>query len=108
MLLLGLSLLLSEALVMQHRRFLHRVLAVLFALAILAPGLALAGGSVHVRGYVRKDGTYVAPHYRSAPDQSFQNNWSTKGNFNPYTGEEGTRVTPPAGHNGYQPYRGGY
>jgi len=52
-------------------------------------------GAVHVRGYMRKDGTYVAPHYRSAPDGSFQNNWSTKGNINPYTGEEGTRVTPP-------------
>lgn len=26
-----------------------------------------ANKSVHVRGYTRKDGTYVAPHYRSAP-----------------------------------------
>jgi hypothetical protein len=25
------------------------------------------GGSVHVKGYTRKDGTYVAPHTRSAP-----------------------------------------
>ena len=52
---------------------------------------------VHVRGYVRKDGTYVAPHYRSAPDGDFYNNWSTKGNINPYTGKPGTRVTPPNG-----------
>ncbi len=26
-----------------------------------------SGGDVHVRGYYRKDGTYVAPHTRSAP-----------------------------------------
>ncbi len=93
---------------MQHRRLLHRALASLLTLAIFAPGLAIAGGPVHVRGYVRKDGTYVAPHYRSAPDGNFSNNWSTKGNFNPYTGAAGTRVTPPAVRSTYAPsYRGG-
>ncbi len=54
-----------------------------------------AAGAVHVRGYTTKNGTYVAPHYRSAPDGNFYNNWSTKGNVNPYTGQEGTKVTPP-------------
>lgn len=54
--------------------------------------------AVRVRGYTRKDGTYVAPHYRSAPDGNFYNNWSTKGNVNPYTGKAGTRVTPPPGY----------
>jgi hypothetical protein len=63
--------------------------------AMPAQGRGGSGGAVHVRGYIRKDGTYVAPHNRSAPDSNFENNWSTKGNFNPYTGEEGTRVTPP-------------
>jgi hypothetical protein len=53
-------------------------------------------GSVHVRGYYRKDGTYVRPHYRSAPDGNFNNNWSTKGNVNPYTGEPGTKTAPPS------------
>jgi len=50
------------------------------------------GGSVSVKGYTRKDGTYVQPHYRSAPDGNFNNNWSTKGNVNPYTGKEGTKT----------------
>jgi hypothetical protein len=53
------------------------------------------GGSVSVKGYTRKDGTYVQPHNRSAPDGRFNNNWSTKGNVNPYTGKEGTKTTPP-------------
>ena len=26
-----------------------------------------SGGKVHVRGYTRRDGTYVAPHTRRAP-----------------------------------------
>ena len=51
--------------------------------------------ATRVRGYFRKDGTYVAPHYRSAPDGNFWNNWSTKGNVNPYTGKPGTKVSPP-------------
>ena len=39
---------------------------------------------VSVRGYYKKNGTYVKPHMRSNPDSSFRNNWSTVGNVNPY------------------------
>ena len=46
--------------------------------------------SVHVKGYFRKDGTYVAPHYRSAPDKNPYNNWSYPGNTNSYTGKTAT------------------
>jgi hypothetical protein len=49
-----------------------------------------------VRGYIRSDGTYVAPHFRSSPDGVFSNNWSTYPNINPYTGRMGTRLTPPS------------
>ncbi len=48
-------------------------------------------GQVHVHGYIKKDGTHVQPHYRSNLDGNPNNNWSTKGNINPYTGESGTR-----------------
>jgi hypothetical protein len=61
-----------------------------------------SSGSVHVQGYTKSNGTYVEPHYRSAPDGNFNNNWSTKGNTNPYTGKEGTVVNPPNNNsNGY-------
>lgn len=46
---------------------------------------------VDVRGYFRKDGTYVAAHKRTAPDGNFNNNWSTQGNVNPFTGKVGTK-----------------
>jgi hypothetical protein len=50
-----------------------------------------------VRGYIRSSGTYVQPHYRSSPDRSFYNNWSTYPNINPYTGSIGSRRTPSYG-----------
>ena len=82
---------------------LKRLIAVFIILSNgLLPYIAYAqrgrGGSVRVRGYTKRDGTYVPPHYRSAPDGNFYNNWSTKGNVNPYTGKEGTRVTPPSNY----------
>jgi len=43
--------------------------------------------AVPVKGYYRKDGTYVKPHYRSNPDGNPYNNWSFPGNTNPYTGK---------------------
>ena len=49
-----------------------------------------SNSAVHVKGYFKKNGTYVAPHYRSNPDNNIYNNWSVKGNVNPYTGKEGT------------------
>ena len=65
-----------------------RILAVLVLLMVLAyPAFA----QVHVRGHYRSNGTYVQPHYRSSPDRSPYNNWSTQGNVNPYTGQEGRR-----------------
>lgn len=42
-----------------------------------------------VKGYTKKNGTYVAPHYRSSKNKSSYDNYSTKGNRNPYTGKKG-------------------
>ena len=39
-----------------------------------------------VRPYVKRGGKYVAPSYRSTPNRSVNDNWSTKGNYNPFTG----------------------
>lgn len=58
--------------------------------------VASVGAQVHVRGYYKKNGTYVAPHYRSSPNSSRLDNWSTRGNVNPYTGKAGTRNPYPS------------
>lgn len=59
-------------------------------LLLVLTGTAFARDT-YVQGYVRKDGTYVQPHYRTAPDRNPYNNYSTQGNTNPYTGQSGTR-----------------
>jgi hypothetical protein len=50
-----------------------------------------SGGSHYTRGYTTDRGTYVAPHYSTNPNGTKLDNWSTKGNVNPYTGKVGTR-----------------
>jgi hypothetical protein len=78
----------------------RRLVALLLGLIFLAPTTSTfargggKGGPVSVNGYFRSNGTYVAPHMRSAPDGNFSNNWSAVGNINPYTGEEGKKTTP--------------
>lgn len=76
-----------------------RFLALLCLAIMLSPVLAgpRGGGPVAVHGYVKSNGTYVAPHYRSAPDGIMSNNWSTVGNVNPYTGEPGKKNPYPTG-----------
>jgi endonuclease YncB( thermonuclease family) len=51
--------------------------------------------SVNVRGYFRKNGTYVAGYRRAAPDESSSNNFSAQGNrfSRPGTGRQSRWVT---------------
>lgn len=44
-----------------------------------------------VNGYVKKNGTYVAPHMQTNSDNTQRNNYSAQGNINPYTGKAGTK-----------------
>ncbi len=63
--------------------------------ATLPPSVVTA--QVYVSPYVRRDGSMVQGHYRSAPDRDPTNNYSYPGNTNPYTG----RVAP-SGNDRYQ------
>lgn len=62
----------------------------ILTLALLAL-TSVAFADVYVSGYEKKDGTYVEPYYRSSPNSTTSDNYSTKGNVNPYTGQEGTK-----------------
>ena len=48
-------------------------------------------GSVYVKGHVNKSGKYVKSHHKSSSNKMKQDNWSSKGQVNPYTGEKGTK-----------------
>lgn len=58
-----------------------RLIAILIILIIALPSIGLAkrgskkGGDVYVDGYFRKDGTYVKPYTRKAPNDSKWDNY---------------------------------
>ena len=62
---------------------------VIFALT-LGITCTSANAQNYVNGYVRSDGTYVQPHFRSSPNSTQYDNYSTRGNTNPYTGQRGS------------------
>jgi len=49
--------------------------------------------NAHVtRPYVTQQGTYVQPHIQTNPNRTQMDNYTTRGNINPYTGQPGTRT----------------
>ena len=66
-----------------------------FAIIALAGSSAVAHPAHAVRGFLKSNGTYFAPHHQTNPDATTRNNFSTRGNINPYTGHAGT-VNPDA------------
>ena len=58
---------------------------------VFAKKQSSGGGSHSVKGYVKKDGTYVQPHHSTNPNQTQRDNWSSKPNSNPYTGKPGRK-----------------
>lgn len=62
------------------------------ALLVLASGAAVA--QTYVAPHVRRDGTFVEGHWRSAPDGNHFNNYSAQGNVNPFTGQQGSVAAP--------------
>jgi hypothetical protein len=91
---------------------------IIIAMAAALSCAAFAQGQHYVAPHMTRNGTFVEGHFQTNPDSSLQNNWSTQGNVNPYTGQAGT-VNPyqyqqpsypqPQINQGsmYQPYTGG-
>lgn len=46
---------------------------------------------VSVKGYYNKNGKWVEPYKRTAPNKTIRDNWDTRPNVNPYTGKSGTK-----------------
>ena len=46
----------------------------------------------YVRGYTKSNGTHVSGYHRSSANYTKRDNYSTKGNINPYTGKAGTKT----------------
>jgi hypothetical protein len=65
-----------------------------------------------VHSYTKSDGTYVPGHYRTDANDTKDDNYSTKGNVNPYTGTDGYKPRDydcsPHWVDGYTDDRGKY
>ncbi|MBI2476079.1 MAG: hypothetical protein HYV67_02465 [Candidatus Taylorbacteria bacterium] len=60
-------------------------------LGILSISTSAEARTTRVSGYYKpKTGAYVMPHYRTTPNRTRFDNFSTKGNYNPYNGKSGT------------------
>jgi hypothetical protein len=68
----------------------EKILAIIFSIALVFGFISSVSAATRVRGYYKPStGSYVQPYYRSNSDSSRFNNYSTKGNYNPYTGKKG-------------------
>ena len=78
----------------------NKVILLLLMFAIALPSFAYQShNSTYVRGYTKRDGSYVQGYRRSTPNYTQNDNWSTRGNYNPYTLKQGTQT--PQSNYGY-------
>lgn len=57
------------------------------------PSTTLPSSTVtYQSGYYKSNGTYVEPHYKTTPNGTNLDNFSTRSNLNPYTGSTGTKA----------------
>lgn len=63
----------------------------LFIIAFLFATVFTFAQDVYVQGYTRSNGTYVQGYYRTAPNATKNDNYSTVRNTNPYTGTAGSQ-----------------
>lgn len=81
------------------------ILQTIVAMMLVLWATCAVAQDVRVNGYDRQDGTHVNSYMRTAPDSTRDNNYSTKGNTNPYTGQAGTKA-PDSSYS--QPSKSGY
>lgn len=62
-----------------------KILLVLFLICFTQAAFAS-----YTKGYFKSNGTYVHGYHKTSPNHTKLDNYSTKGNFNPYTGKTGT------------------
>ena len=65
--------------------------ALFFIAFLFAVANSFAQTSTYVSGYTNSYGTYVQGYYRTTPNYTRNDNYSTIGNINPYTGSYGTK-----------------
>jgi len=73
--------------------FLKKILSFIFVSFLFFPlitGAQTNPNHVYVPGHYNSNGTYIQGYYKTAPNNTINDNFSTKPNINPYTGKVGT------------------
>ena len=68
------------------------IFSILFMVAGATVNAQSFGNDVCTNGYFNNSGTYVNGYYKTQPNNTNWDNYSTQGNQNPYTGDYGTRA----------------
>jgi len=67
------------------------ILVLMLFVGLLSFSASAEAKTVRVKGYYKPStGSYVSPSYRTSPNKYKFDNYSTKGNYNPYSGKKGT------------------
>ena len=64
---------------------------IILATVALVMGAGAASAQTYQRPHLDKNGRYSDGGYRSKPNGTQLDNYSTKGNVNPYSGKKGSR-----------------
>ena len=66
-------------------------LTLILFIGLLSFSASAEARTVRVKGYYKPStGAYVMPSHRTSPNRTKLDNYSTKGNYNPYSGKSGT------------------
>ena len=66
------------------------ILVLMLFVGLLSFSASAEAKTVRVKGYYKPStGSYVSPSYRTSPNKYKFDNYSTKGNYNPYSGKKG-------------------
>ena len=67
------------------------LLVLVLLVSVLSFSVSVEARTTRVKGYYKPSTSrYVAPHYKTTPNRTKFDNFSTKGNYNPYSGKRGT------------------
>lgn len=80
-----------KQLIIKNLNFIIMKKAFIFIAFLFAAAISFAQTSTYVSGYTKSNGTYVQGYYRTTPNYTRNDNYSTVGNVNPYTGTPGTK-----------------
>jgi hypothetical protein len=66
-------------------------LALFMLLGLFSMAFAKGNATGYTKGYTKSNGTRVEGYHRTSPNSTKNDNYSTRGNVNPYTGVAGTK-----------------